>query len=142
MRRITIAIAAAVLAAGLLATSAMAAEESSRSGTASIEWRREGGGSGGGGSGGSSGGGGGSGGGSGGNSSGGGSANSRHPAVRYDIFNRVAVPETIVSIPNPQIPLGRLPETGGNYVIPLLFVSAGISLLLACAISRKGIRPP
>ena len=130
MRRITVAVAAAVLTVGVLAATVVAAEEaSSRSGTASIEWRREGGGNSGGGN-------------SNGESSGGGRSNSIHQVSRDPTFVRAPAPEAIVSIPNPHIPLGRLPETGSNLLIPLLFVSAGISLLLACAISVKGSRPP
>ena len=129
MRRITVAVAAVVLTISVLAATVVAAEASTRSGTASIEWRRESGGGGGNSSGGGSG-------------SGGGSWNSRHPVSPGPVFARAPTPEAIVSIPNPHIPLGRLPETGGNHLIPLLLVSAGISLLLASAISVKGSRPP
>ena len=120
----------AVLIVGAVATT-VAAASSSRSGTASITWERDT--SGGGSSGGGSGGGG---------SSGGGSGNSGNPYFQIGTFSSAPSPEALVSIPNPQIPLGWLPETGGNYLIPILFLVAGMSFLLVYTATAKGNRSP
>lgn len=156
MGRLIAVIAAIVLAAGTLAVP-VAAASSTSSGSASIAWEKGpdsgGGGSGGGGtSGGTS-----SGGTSGGgvwrppdgrdpNRPGGGGGyvydyNRRSPASNV-IVNPGVPPQTVVSIPNPQAPLGKLPATGGNYLIPLLFLAAGMSFLLVFARSGKWSRPP
>lgn len=135
MMRFLLTVAAILLTAGILATTAIASSEqteppSHRTGTASIAWVEEDSGDGGG-----SGGGGSEGGGWGGGESGGGGGSVRRPTFTID---RTLVPGEIVSIPNPAVPLGRLPETGGNYLIPLILLLSGIFLVLVYVMSNKG----
>ena len=114
-----------VLATGMFTAVASSdqVESSYRTGTASIAWVEEDSGDGGSGGGGNEGGGWG----------GGGSV--RRPTFTID---RTLVPGEIVSIPNPTVPLGRLPETGGNYLIPLILLLSGIFLVLVYVMSKKG----
>ena len=62
--------------------------------------------------------------------------NSR-PYNRADIINTMPAPEAIVSTPNPQIPLGRLPDTGGDHLRALLFLTMGMSFVLIYILSGK-----
>ena len=123
MVKIMTVIIAAILIAGTLATTAAAVEPSSKTGTASITWELEPGGGGGGGD----------------NNRDDRDDRDRRPPLRID---PIRSPQVIVSTPNPQMTLGRLPETGGNHLIPLFLLTAGMSFLLAYTISEKGNRSP
>jgi len=122
---------ARILTITATASSEQAKPSSTTNGTASIAWV-EGSSSGGGDN---NVGGGGSGGSGGGGSSSDGSGNSSgHTTIN---IGREPSLE-IVSIPNPNISLGRLPETGRNYFIPLTLISVGMFLLLVYAARGKG----
>jgi len=111
-----VAIVVAVLMIILLTSPAIALsgqiEPSSKTGTASIAWVEN-------------------------PNSGGGSDNDNDDRTT-DVVRREPSPQEVVSIPDPDIPLGKLPETGGNYLIPLLLISVGVFLLLVYVANSKG----
>jgi hypothetical protein len=114
MRRFLATIMAIVLLleGSYIMTVAVAA--SPRSGTASITWER--------GSGGSI------------------TSGSRRPLVRDDGARPILTPapaRKTVSVPSPQMSLGRLPETGANDFIPFLLLTVGTLFLLAYTICEK-----
>ena len=145
MWKLMVFIVTAALITGTLINT-VAAASSSGTGTASITWEKEPGGGSSGGSGGNGGGGSSGGGNSGGGGSSGGSGSSysygRRTYSQDYTATRGPAPATIVSTPSPHMPLGKLPATGGNHLIPFLFLSAGMSFLFAYAASGKGKQPP
>ena len=61
---------------------------------------------------------------------------------RYRIQYLREEPTRVVSVLGPQRSLGRLPETGGNYLIPFFLLTTGIFFLLIYSIRGKGNRSP
>jgi len=128
MKTLVMIVAAAIVVGLLTVTVAAQSEQeepSYRTSTASIIWvENSGGGSGGGSSGGSSGG-------SDRVNSGGGIGVGGTTII-------VGGTQEMVSIPSPGTSLGRLPETGGNYMIPLILIATGMFLLLAYMAGGRG----
>ena len=113
MGKLIVVIITTVLLTGML--TAPTAASSTRTGSASITWERE---------------------------KEPDTGSSRGSSNRWHPFPAASADEIIVSAPDPRMILGRLPETGANYLIPLLLLAAGMSFLLVYFVTAKGNRSP